>query len=91
VLVAETDVRGTMVSVGIDVTACTQEAKNMLTSKVVTAIFIFISPKFCMNRPTACVTRRWAERDDADLTENLRAQNQLLLTGLIPPVGCTRC
>ena len=40
--------------------------------------------------PTVGVTRMWAGRDEADLTENLRAQNQLLVTGRIPPVGCTR-
>ncbi len=35
--------------------------------------------------PTACVTRRWVGRDEFDLTENVRAQNQLLLAGRIPP------
>lgn len=30
---------------------------------------------------TACVTRRWAGRDDADLTENVQVQKQLLLAG----------
>jgi hypothetical protein len=37
-----------------------------------------------------CVTRGWAGRDEADLTENVRAQNQLLLAGRSGE-GAVRC
>jgi len=40
---------------------------------------------------SACVTRRWTGRDENDLTENVRAQNQSFLAGRIPPIGCVRC
>ena len=36
----------------------------------------------------AHVTHKWAERGDADLTKNVRAQNQLLFAVRIPPVKC---
>jgi hypothetical protein len=43
---------------------------------------------FSQHLTTAVIsTRRWAGRDDAELTENVRAQNQLLLEVRIPPVG----
>jgi len=38
-----------------------------------------------------CVTRWWEGINKAHYTENYRAQNQSLLTGWIPPVGCTLC
>ena len=44
-----------------------------------------------IERPTACVTRRWAGWNETALTESVRAQNQLLLAERIPPVGCTLC
>ena len=35
---------------------------------------------------TVCVTSRWAGRDESNLTENVRTQDQLLLARRIPPV-----
>jgi len=43
---------------------------------------------FSQHLTTAVIsTRRWVGRDDAELTENVQAKNQLLLAGRIPPVG----
>ena len=36
------------------------------------------------SQPTVCVTRRWAGRDEPDLAEIVRAQNQLLFSGANP-------
>jgi len=40
---------------------------------------------------TVTVTRWWSGRDDADLTENVPAYNNSVLSVQIPPVGCTLC
>jgi hypothetical protein len=43
-------------------------------------------------RPTVCTSGSGAVQAETDLTENVQAQNQLLLTGRMPAlVRCTRC
>ena len=44
-----------------------------------------------LRRPTACVTRWWAGRDNAILTEPTSSHGNCLKTRRLPPVGCTLC
>jgi hypothetical protein len=39
--------------------------------------------------PTVCVTRWWAGRDNAALTESTSSRENCLKTRRVPPVGCT--
>ena len=42
-------------------------------------------------RPTVCVTRRWAGRDNATLMEPASSHANCSKTRRLPPVGCTLC
>src|SRR6185503_7142637 len=46
---------------------------------------------FCVKRPTVCVTRWWAGRDNAILPESASSRVKCLKTRRLPPVGCTLC
>jgi hypothetical protein len=48
-------------------------------------------PTATLQRPTACVTRGWAGRDNAILTEPTSSHANCLKTRRLPPVGCTLC
>jgi len=41
--------------------------------------------------PTVCVTRWWAGRDNAILSEPTPSHTKCLKTRRLPPVGCTLC
>src|SRR5512145_1899010 len=51
----------------------------------------FYKPIESIARLTACVTRGWAGRDNADLTEPTPSHAKCLKTRRLPPVGCTLC
>jgi len=44
-----------------------------------------------MRRPTVSVTRWWAGRDNATLTEPTSSHANCSKTRRLPPVGCTLC
>jgi hypothetical protein len=47
--------------------------------------------QYSTRRPTAGVTRWWAGRDNATLTEPTPSHANCLKTRRLPPVGCTLC
>ena len=54
-----------------------------------TVILDYLFLPWC--RPTACVTGKWAGRDNAALTELTSSHANCLKTRRLPPVGCTLC
>ena len=49
------------------------------------------NPENVFVRLTACVTRWWARRENAILTEPASSHENCLKTRRLPPVGCTLC
>jgi len=54
-------------------------------------VLCFEKLRFVRKRPTAGVTRWWAGRDNATLTEPTSSHTNCLKTRRLPPVGCTLC
>src|SRR5687768_15583595 len=47
--------------------------------------------KFSTQRPTSCVSRKWAGRDNATLTDPASSRENCLKTRRIPAVQCALC
>jgi hypothetical protein len=72
---------------------CVFETNNKITVMMKAVIFlVVIRPlMFLTKRLTVCVTRWWAGRGNAILTETTSSRANCLKTRRLPPVGCTLC
>ncbi len=65
--------------------------EHFLNCRMVCKYTHIIFMDYGLNSPTACVTRWWAGRDNAILTEPTSSRANCLKTRRLPPVGCTLC
>jgi hypothetical protein len=89
---ADTIPSRTIMTISLMILLCTARLDTWIGLELCSSIFhLLINNKNVQGRPTVCVTRGWAGRDNAILPEPAPSHAKCLKTRRLPPVGCTLC